>query len=234
MQCGRLPTRPAGIPTGPPATTGMPELRTPLDQHQPGRPCLQRPVGIPVRLAPGVAARPRDRVLALHLLVIRLELLVVDRPVGRHPVERPDPEVRRVEARAERRVVYGAPAHASPRVVRAQLQRLAPARDPQVVPVQSRRARLVRNHVRLRVVPVPRLERHHREPVPGQPLRQHAAARARPDDAEIHRLRRRILAHLRVQHPVGRQVNVQLHDLAPFSPASRGSHGSGTPSLSAK
>ena len=38
MQCGRLPNRPAGIATGPPATTGMPSLTQPSISFWPAVP----------------------------------------------------------------------------------------------------------------------------------------------------------------------------------------------------
>ena len=47
MQCGRLPARPAGMPTGPPATTGMPSFVHPSTSTSPAVPACSGAYGYP-------------------------------------------------------------------------------------------------------------------------------------------------------------------------------------------
>ena len=71
-----------------------------------------------------------------------------------------------------------------------------------------------------------------------QALRQHAAAGAAADDAEVDLVRWPVLAHLGVEDPVRREMHVQLHGWSSSVErgvgASRASHGSGAPKFSAK
>src|SRR5581483_6559152 len=135
-----------------------PELDTTLDQFLPSGAGLERGVGVAVRLAPRIIGRAGDGVLLIHLDVVRLQVVVADRPVHGDAIQRSHPEVRGMEAGAERGVVNGAAADPAAGVVGTQLQGLAAAGDPQVVPVQPAGAGLVRHHVRLAVVPRPRFQ----------------------------------------------------------------------------
>ena len=135
-----------------------------------------------------VAPRPvvaGDRQLELEPLVVRLEVLVGDRPVLPHPVARADLEVGRMEAGAVARVVDHRAADAVTAVVLAELDRVGSADDPLLVPVQPVRAGLVGHPVLVRVPERAGLEHDHLPAAAREPLRERAAAGAGADDHQV-------------------------------------------------
>ena len=183
MQCGRLPNAPFVIPTGP-TRISIPSLRAPPTRDLGAAGDRVGGVRVAVRIAP----RPvlaRDRQLELEPLVVRLQVLVGDRPVLPHPVARADLEVGRVKARAVAGVVDHRAADAVPAVVLAELDRVGSADDPLLGPVQPVRARLVGHPVLVRVPERPGLEHDHLPAAAREPLRERASAGAGADDHEV-------------------------------------------------
>jgi len=84
-----------------------------------------------------------DRQLTLQALVVGLQVLIADWPVGGDSIAGVDLEVGGVKARGEPRVVDHRAADAAPAVVLAQLDRVLPADDPLLGPVEGVRASLV-------------------------------------------------------------------------------------------
>ena len=136
----------------------------------------------------GVAPRP---VLAGHGqfafdgLVVRADLLVVDRPVGAHPVETVGVEIGRMEARGVSGVVHHRPAHAAAGVVFAHLDRVGAADDPFLVPVQLVRSGLVGDPVLVGMPERAGFDDHDPPSGPGQTLGQHRPSGAGADDADV-------------------------------------------------
>ena len=141
-----------------------------------------------VRIAVRISPRPvlaGHRQLELEPLVVRLEILVGDRPVRPHAVARVHLEVGRMEARAVAGVVDHRAADAVTAVVLAELDRIRSADDPVLGPVQPVRARLVRHPVLVRIPERPGLEHDHLPPAAREPLRQRPAAGAGADDHHV-------------------------------------------------
>ncbi len=140
---------------------------------------------------------------AVELVVVRLHVVVRDRPVIAEPVDRPPPEVVRPEPQRDAApVVRAAAEHATteppprpaPHGVRLALDvpaTKAPVVGPErfLVPAPSARRRVVvpREHrgVLGRVPHRPALEHHDIRPGFGQHLRGRATAGTRPDDADV-------------------------------------------------
>ena len=151
-----------------------------------------------MRVAVRVAPRPElagDGQLALEPLVVGLQVLVGDRPVGGHAVARVDLEVGGVKARRVPGVVDHRAAHAAPAVVLAELDRVLAADDPRLGPVQLVCAGLVGDPVLVGVPERPGLQDQHPPAPPGEALRERRAAGARADDQHVDRLVALVAAH---------------------------------------
>ena len=193
MQCGRFPNAPLVMPTGP-TRISIPSLRAP-SRATSAPPAIGCGVcGITVRVAP----RPviaRDRQLELEALVVRLEVLIAQRPILGDPVARAHLEVGGMKAGAVARVVDHRAPDAVAAVVLSQLDRIRAPGDPVVVPVQPMRAGLVGDPVLIRIPEWSRLQHHDLPSAPRQPLSQRAAAGAGSDDHQVDRERVVVARH---------------------------------------
>ena len=143
-----------------------------------------RPVRIPVRVAPGPVLAG-DRQLLLDAFERGLQVPVGDRPVGADAVARAHLEVRRMKAWRVAREVHHRPADAMAGVVLAHLDRIVPADDPLLVPVEGVRAVLVAHPVLVGIPERAFLEHDDAPARAGESLREHAAAGAAADDQEV-------------------------------------------------
>lgn len=140
--------------------------------------------GIAMRVAP----RPilaGHRQLELDLLVVGSDVLVAQGPVGAHPVEGAGREIAGVEPRGVAGVVHHGAAHPAPGVVLAQLNWVVTADDALLGPVQRVGAGLVGHPVLVGVPERAGLEDHDPPARTRQPLRQHRATGAGPDDHQV-------------------------------------------------
>ncbi len=153
-----------------------------------------RAVRIAVRVPPRPPL-PGDGQLALQALVVGLELLVGDRPVGCHPVAACDLEVRGVKARGVAGVVDHRAADAAPGVVLAELHGVLPADYPWLGPVQRVGAGLVGDPVGVWVPERPGLQHEDLPASAGQALGERGAAGARADDQHVNRVFGFVAAH---------------------------------------
>ncbi len=153
-----------------------------------------RAVRIAVRVAPGPELAG-DRQLALQALVVGLQVLVGDRPVGGHAVAGVDLEVRGVKAWRVAGVVDHRAADAAAAVVLAELHGILAADDPRLGPVQLVRAGLVGDPVLVGVPERPGLQHEHAPALAREALRERGAAGARTDDQHVDRLLGPVAAH---------------------------------------
>ena len=184
MQCGRLPNVPLTIPDRADAHLDAAAERAP--------PQLRRGAGDGVgreRIAVRIPPRPvlaGHRQLALHLLVVRLQVRVGDRPVGADPVAGVSREVRGVKPRACSR--RSAPS-SRPRRDRSCSCPSRSDRSPPITRSWSSRAGALpprRRPSPRRVPERARLDDHDPPAPAGQPLGEHRTARAGTDDHEVH------------------------------------------------
>ncbi len=151
-----------------------------------------------VRIVVGVAPGPEfagDGQLTLQALVMGLQVLVGDWPVGCYSIAGVDLEVGGVKARGEAGVVDHRPTDAAAAVVLAELHRVIAADDALLGPVQRVCARLVRDPIFVRVPEGPGLQHEHTPALAGETLRERCAASARTDDQHVDRLVRAVAAH---------------------------------------
>ena len=157
-----------------------------LDQRVADAAHRMRPVGIAVRMAPGIIRGPGDRHFQFELLIVGLNVFVGDGPVGADAIARVDLEVGRVKPRRERGPVHRAAAHALAAVVRAEGQRIGAAGDARIVPVELCEPASSLTQSRSVSQNGPASKPNHVEAGAGQALQQHAAGRAHADDHVIH------------------------------------------------
>ena len=186
MQCGRCPKRAVGDPDRADAHLD-PQAARALPRAQRAGADRVRAVRVAVRVAPRPAL-PGDRQLALEPLVVGLQLLVGDRPVGGDAVAGADLEVGGVKARGEAGVVDHRAADAAAAVVLAELDRVLAADHPRLGPVELVRAGLVGDPVLVGVPERPGLQ--HEDPPASarEALGERRAAGAGADDQHVDRL----------------------------------------------
>ncbi len=155
-------------------------------------------VGVSVRVAPRPVVTG-DGQLALDQLVIFLEVVVADRPVGADTVGGEGVEVAGMEAWGVAGVVDHGSADASAGVVRPERDRVLPADHPRIGPEEPMGPGFVGDPVLVRLPPRAGVDQHHAPAGTGQALGQHGAARAGADDDDVDDLLGGIVAHLRSQ-----------------------------------
>ena len=199
--------------------------------HRPGHVQAGRPERVGrqrevLRRVGGVAAQPGHPDEGVDAVVVRREVLVADRPVVGHAVQRAHAEVRRQEPLPVRSVhdarAADGPEHAERRVRAAQLQRVVLRAAPHVrLPVPRRAGEELELGLAARQLarlhPVALLQAHHGEPAGRQRVRHDGAGRPGSDDQDV---------GLQVGHRVGRGVG---HGVTARSRPSRARTGSRTP-----
>jgi len=180
----------------------------PADEHVAVAPHRVGVLGVAVRVPP----RPvlaGDRQLLLDVLVVRLEVLVADRPVGPHPVGARRPEVGRVQPRDVAGVVDHRPPDAPTAVVRPERYRVGTADLPRLVPEQGVRATLVADPVRVRVPKRSGVEGGYPPAGPCQALDEDAATSPRTDHDQVDLVLVGEAAHVAAQGVVGPRAVVR-------------------------
>src|SRR5438270_2035513 len=140
-----------------------------------------------MRVAPGPVLSG-DRQLGLDAFVVPANVVVPDRPVRSDPVQGVGLEVTGMEPRTVAGVVNHGAAHAAARVVLAQLDWVFSADDALLRPIQGMGAGLVGDPVLAGMPERAGFEYHDPPAGARQPLREHRAAGARPDDQQVHRV----------------------------------------------
>ena len=107
-----------------------------------------------------------------------------------------------MQARGERGPVHRPAAHALAAVVGPEGERIAPAGDPRILPVQPVRAGLVADPVALRLPKRARFQSDDAEAGAGQALQQHAARRTDADDEVVDAFGLVVTTHRRGLWPI--------------------------------
>ena len=196
-----------------------------------------RAMWIVVRIAPWPPL-PGHGELTLEHAVVLAQVGVADRPVSPDAVHRTGREIRGMKPWRIAGEVRHRAAHAEAAVVLPHLDGVLPGDDSGVVPVEMRRAGLVRHPVAVGVPERPPLQDDDAPPGPRKPLGEHAAPGAAADDRHVDRLvvaepahpvKPRDAAPVRVEQEV-RAVHSSPRSLTSrtgsSSNASRPSHGS--------
>ena len=151
-------------------------------------------IGAP-RRPPGILHRAGDAQGALGLVVVGGDLLVGDRPVEAVAELALGLEPLRPEAQRHHGEVHGGAAHPLSAVVARQRDRIAPAGDPRVGPVEHLLRHLVGREILQRPPVGARVEADDGEALLRQPRRQRRAAGARAHDGEVDLLAVGVAAH---------------------------------------
>ncbi len=160
-------------------------------------------MGVPPR--PGLA---RDRQFLFDGLVVGLQVLVGDRPIGPDVVERGGVEVGGVEAGGVAGVVDHRSAHSPSGVVGSERDRVRSADDARVGPVEVVRPVFVAHPVTVGIPERPGIEADDLGAGPGQPLDQGGASCAAADHDDVHLVVRVVVPHVGAQLVVGPFVSV--------------------------
>jgi hypothetical protein len=151
-----------------------------------GSVCRLRVAG-PFR-SPGHGLRTGERHLTFHGVVVRLELLVRDRPVDGDAVPGSSLEVLRPHAQRHAPEMQRPSADAPPIPSVAELELLIAVEPPAIVPVElAEHLQLVLSDVGVGVEPAARLQDHDLPAGFGQTSRQRRSTGAAAHDADIHR-----------------------------------------------
>ena len=162
-------------------------------------------IRVTMRIAPG----PRltgDRELFLDRLVVGLEVLVADGPVGPYPITGGGLEVRGVKARCVAGVVDHRSPDAASRVVGAERNRVGPADDPRLGPIEAMRTPLVADPVGIGIPERAGIETHDGDPGAGQALDEGGSPGPAADDDHVDFVVFVVVTHVAPQAMIGALV----------------------------